>query len=325
MLLEEEQPTQLELFEDNLPYKPYCSEQKGFLKIRSKAIAKLQNYIQHNKPTEIRWLVFDCDYWGALEHVGQNHLPPPNIIATNRANGHSHLFYGLEVPVIITENGRAKPKAFLTNIAYALGVALESDQGYSNFISKNPLQKDFWDVAEVKKQPWELADFLEFLEVPTRTPPKAKIIGVGRNVTLFENARRWAYRQVLAYRLKGSKDAFCGAVLEFCEQFNEETFPTPLDFSEVKATAKSISKWTWSKFTGRMSDQDWSAHVARTHTSEIQARRGKAGGLKGGRGRASTDQEKRLSARSMRSEGMTQATIATALGVNQATISRWLK
>jgi hypothetical protein len=315
MLLEEEQ-TQLELFEENLPHKPYCSKEKGYLNIRSKAIAKLQKYIQHNKPTEVRWLVFDCDYWGALEHVGQNHLPPPNIVATNRANGHSHLFYGLEVPVIITDNGTAKPKAFLRNVSYALGLALESDQGYSNFIAKNPLQKEFWEVLEVKKQPWELSDFLEFLEVPNKTPAKAKIVGVGRNVTLFEIARRWSYRQVLAYRLSGAKNNFANAVFEFCENYNQENFPTPLNFSEVKAIAKSISNWTWSKYTARWTDEQF---------SQIQARRGKAGGLKSGATRLSTNEEKRLQARSMRSEGMTQKAIAVALGVTQQSVSLWLK
>jgi hypothetical protein len=150
------------------------------------------------------------------------------------------------------------------------------------------------------------------------------LVGVGRNVTLFETARRWAYRQVLAYRLGGTQETFSKAVLEHCEELNNG-FETPLNFSEVKATAKSISKWTWKKYTGRKSDEDWAQYVADTHTSEIQAKRGHKGGLVGGRGRTSTDQEKRLKARSMRSEGATQATIAQALGVNQGTVSRWLK
>ena len=324
MKSEEKKPTQLELFEENLPHKPYCSDQKGFLAIRSKAVAKIKNYIQHNEPTKIRWLVYDCDYYGALQHIGENHLPTPNIVAINKENGHSHLFYGLEVPVCITENGRAKPKQFLANVSYALGLALNADQGYQGFISKNPLKKDFWEVFEFPQKSWELGEFLEFLEVPNIAPKRAMLVGVGRNVTLFETARRWAYRQVLAYRLGGTQETFSKAVLEHCEELNNG-FETPLNFSEVKATAKSISKWTWKKYTGRKSDEDWAQYVADTHTSEIQAKRGHKGGLVGGRGRTSTDQEKRLKARSMRSEGATQATIAQALGVGQGTVSKWLK
>ena len=73
------------------------------------------------------------------------------------------------------------------------------------------------------------------------------------------------------------------------------------------------------------SDEDWAQYVADTHTSEIQAKRGSKGGLASGATRASTNEEKRLQARSMRSEGATQATIAQALGVGQGTVSKWLK
>ena len=212
----------------------------------------------------------------------------------------------------------------MANVSYALGLALNADQGYQGFISKNPLQKDFWEVFEFPQKSWELGEFLEFLEVPNIAPKRAMLVGVGRNVTLFENARKWAYRQVLAYRLGGTQETFSKAVLEHCEELNNG-FETPLNFSEVKATAKSIAKWTWNKYTGRKSDEDWAQYVADTHTSEIQAKRGHKGGLVGGRGRTSTDQEKRLKARSMRSEGATQATIAKALGVSQQSVSLWLK
>ena len=315
LLEEEKKPTQLELFEENLPHKPYCSDQKSFLAIRSKAIAKIKKYIQHNEPTKCRWLVYDCDYWGALEHIGQNHLPPPNIVVTNKQNGHSHLFYGLQTPVCITENGNWKPKDYLSKISFVLGEALEADQGYMGFVSKNPLQKEFWDVLEINPEPWELGDFLEYLELPPKLSKAHKVTGIGRNVTLFETARRWAYRQVLSYRLVGSRETFSKAVLEHCEEINS-SFSTPLNFSEVKATAKSISKWTWEKYTARWTDQEF---------SEIQAKRGSKGGLASGATRASTNEEKRLKARSMRLEGATQATISKALGVNQATISRWFK
>ena len=77
MLLEEEKFQQLDLFEENLPYKPYCSDQKGWLKVRPKEIATLKKYIQHNEPTKIKWLVYDIDYAGVLEHISFNKLPLP--------------------------------------------------------------------------------------------------------------------------------------------------------------------------------------------------------------------------------------------------------
>lgn len=310
MLIEEKEEIQLSLFEENLPNKPYCTDDKGWLTIRPKTIAKLKKYVQHNEPTKVRWLVYDCDYWGALEHVGQNHLPPPNIVVTNRANGHSHLFYGLAVPVCISDNGRWHPKDYLRKVSFVLGDALLADQGYRGFISKNPLQKDFWDVSEIRATPWELGEFLEYLEIPKLLPKVHKVVGIGRNVTLFETARKWAYKAVLGYRISGCRASFSEAVLNHCEELNQE-FPNPLHFSEVKGIAKSIAKWTWEKYTKSWSDAQF---------SRIQAKRAEQGK---GVSRYRHTEEDRSKAVLMVSEGATQADVAKAFGVSQKTVSKW--
>lgn len=307
---------QLELFDLHLPLKPYCTDEKSAgLVIRPKAVAAIKKYIQHNQPCNHRWLVYDCDYYGALEHVGQNHLPAPNLIATNPKNGHSHLFYGLKTPVITSENARKKPLNLLAKIDFVLCEKLMADVGYVGLISKNPLKKTVWDVQEINPNSWELLDFLEFLELPEKLPKISKLVGFGRNVTIFETARRWAYKQVLAFRLGGNSASFFECVLSQCQSINQ-TFPKPLAFSEIKAIAKSISRWTWKNYVGRVSDDLF---------SKIQSKRGKLGGLKSGRGRSSGDKENRLKARSMRSQGATQTAISKAIGVSQGTISNWLK
>lgn len=312
----EKQATQLNLFNEHLPLKPYCTDEKSAgLVIRSKAFATIKKYIQHNQPCQHRWLVYDCDYWGALEHIGQNHLPVPNLIATNPKNGHSHLFYGLTTPVVTSEKGRKKPLSLLAKIDFVLCEKLMADQGYIGLISQNPLKNTVWDVHEVNPHSWDLGDFLEFLDLPEKLPKLSKLVGFGRNVTIFETARRWAYKEVLAYRLASNQAKFFECVLAQCQSINQ-TFPAPLALSEVKATAKSIARWTWKNYVGRVSDGLF---------SQIQAKRGKAGGLKSGRGRTSTDQEKRLKARSMALDGATQASIAQVVGVSQGTISNWLK
>lgn len=314
LLLEEEKLfQQLDLFEENLPHKPYCSDQKGWLKVRPKAIASLKKYIQHNEPTKIKWLVYDIDYAGVLEHISYNKLPPPNLVAFNPESGKAHCFYSLNTAVCITDNGRFKPKDFLRKVSFQLGELLESDRGYTNFVSKNPLN-DYWEVIELEKTSYDLGDFLQWFDIPLNLPKVYKVVGVGRNVTTFEHGRRWAYRNVLAYRLEGKRDAFNLAVLSHCHELNL-TYPTPLRDSEVKAIAKSISNWTWKYYTARWSDEKF---------SEIQAKRGRLGGLKAGRGRTPADQEKRLKALSMAST-MTQKAIAEVLGVRQGTISKWLK
>lgn len=323
MVIEEEEkpPTQLELFAENLPNKPYCSDSKGALQIRKKSTAITRRYIQHNQPSLCHWLVYDYDKAGALDHIGQQQLPVPNIVATNPANGNSHLFYRLADPVCTSDIARQKPLHLLAKIDYVLCEKLEADTGYQGFISKNVLHKH-WDVQEVNKEPWHLADFLDWIDLPKKLPKRAQTQGLGRNCTLFERCRLWAYRQVLSYRLAGNRKGFVEAVLRHCEGINEG-FPTPLNHAEVRSTAKSIAGWTWKHYTGSgsMSNEEWAKHVADTHTPELQRKRGKASG----EARRAMKAGKQAQAIQMDREGLKQAEIAQALGVSQQTISRWLK
>jgi len=321
MLIQEQEKTQLELFADNLPNKPYCTDEKGWLMIRNKATAVKKKYIQHNQPSMLHWLVYDCDYPGALEYVGDNHLPAPNIVATNPRNGNSHLYYRLADPVCTSSLAHRKPLALLAKINYVLCEKLKADAGYGGFISKNVLHKH-WQAQEVHQNPWNFSDFLDWIDIPKRLPKKAKTEGLGRNCTLFEMARFWAYSEVLSYRIAGSFGGFYDAVFNYCETVNS-SFRSPLNFSEVKSTAKSIAGWTWKNYVsaGSKSDEDWSKYVAETHTSDIQRERQSMQV----ESRREATREARQQAKEMKAKGSTQKAIADVLGVNQATISRWLR
>ena len=181
---------QLELFEHSLPHRPYCTDEKGWLQIRPRATAIKKRFIQHNPPCMAAWLVFDCDYAGALQHVGEQQLPGPNIVSTNPANGNSHLYYRLADPVCTSDSARMKPLDLLAKIQYAMRNALNADPGYGGFIAKNPLH-EHWITQEVNPEPWNLNDFLEWIEVPKWLPKKASTEGYGRNCTLFHTARWW--------------------------------------------------------------------------------------------------------------------------------------
>ena len=179
MVIEEEQkttPTQLDLFANNLPHKPYCTDEKGWLQVRKKATAIGKKYIQHNQPCLVHWLVYDYDRAGALQHIGDNQLPVPNIVATNPANGNNHLFYKLADPVCTSELAHQKPLHLLAKIDYVLCEKLEADTGYQGFISKNVLHKH-WLVQEVNQHPWNLADFLEWIDLPRDCPSEQKCRG----------------------------------------------------------------------------------------------------------------------------------------------------
>lgn len=301
----------LEAFSRNLPYRPYVSNDLSHgLQIRGRENADLYRYIQHNPPAKCHWLVFDCDYPNALARVAAQKLPLPNYVATNPANGHSHLFYGLEDPVCTSEAGQGnKPLWILQRVEHALRELLEADPGYQGFICKN-LLNEHWQVERVRSELWKLLEFKEHFELPRRLPKAAAEQGVGRNVTLFNTVRRIAYKQVLAYRLTGSKDAFKAYVLRTVEEHNRN-FPAPLYAAEVASLAKSIANWTWTKYTARDTDERF---------KKRQAARGKQGGLAKGQANA----EKRSEAVLMASQGMSVREIAAVLKVGKTTVHRWV-
>lgn len=52
----------LETFKNSLPQKPYCTDDLSFgLKIRPAETAIKKRYLQYNKPTDLRWFVYDVD------------------------------------------------------------------------------------------------------------------------------------------------------------------------------------------------------------------------------------------------------------------------
>jgi hypothetical protein len=298
-------------FAHSLPYRPYVSndlENYG-LRIVSRGQADLFKYIQHNPPAACHWLVFDCDYPGAIAKVAADGLPLPNFVATNPANGHSHLFYGLEDPVCVSEAGQRKPIFLLRRIEFQLREQLGADVGYQGFISKNLLH-EHWHVQSVREQLWKLLEFQEFLTLPKRLPKRADNSGLGRNVTLFNETRRVAYAAVLGYRLTGNKDGFRQYIHGVASAKNLG-FPAPLYAAEVRSIVKSIVNWTWTKYT---------KHTDPAAFSERQAARGKLGGL--AKGQANTG--KRSEALEMATKGQSQRAIAAILGVSQKTISNWL-
>lgn len=317
---EEKTPTQLDLFYKNLPNKPYCADEKGCLQIRKKSTAVTKKYIQHNQPCMVHWLVYDCDYAGVLEHIGQQQLPVPNLIATNPANGNSHIYYRLADAVCKSDLARRKPLSLLAKIDFVLTDILEADRGYQGFISKN-LLSPHWIVQEIHKEPWKLGDFLEWFDIPTRLPKRAQTQGLGRNCTMFEKARFWAYSKVLSYRLTSNRSKFYEAVLAYCENINQG-FPSPLNHSEVRSTAKSVALWTWRNYTGASrSDEEWAKYVADTHTPDKQ----RARQAKQAESRREATKTAREQAKEMKASGSSQKDIAKALKVSEATICRWLK
>lgn len=238
---------QLDLFADTLPHKPYCTDTLGTLLIRPAMDAIKRRYIQPNGPNDLRWLVYDVDRPTAYYDWYDLRAPTPNIVVRNRENGHAHLLYGLEVPVYKQPSAQIKPLRYAAAIDVALTEKLQADPGYAGLICKNPVHPS-WDVSVFEDESYSLGwladnvDLSPFTDKRIHLPP----VGLGRNCTLFEVTRRWAYSQRRSPQGWLSVSFFIDAVTEYAAGYNIQTFAqNPLPWAEVKATGKSIGRWTW--------------------------------------------------------------------------------
>lgn len=253
---------QLELFAETLPRKPYCTDDLSVgLKIRSMAHAIRHKYIQPNDPWSVAWLPIDVDRSGSAYDWYDLNCPPPNIITTNRANGHSHLLYSLELPVLTQKAGaKIGPYRYLAAIDAGLTTKLDADAGYVKLITKNPLRSDAWEVQILRQESYLLDELADWVDLPAFAAYDKRIrppsVGYGRNCNLFDSTRQWAYRERHAQQGWFGADFFASAVLAYAEKINCQ-FPMPLPHSEVRATAKSIAKWTWTHIT--KSFEEWGA------------------------------------------------------------------
>lgn len=325
----------LDRFAEHLPHKPYCTDDlTAGLQIRSLKTALQRAYIQHNHPGMIWAMVYDVDracvnptdWWPIWESVG---LPPPNMAVMNKKTKRGHLIYLLEAGVCRTELAHLKPLRYIASIERAYTAVLGADPGYAGLICKNPFN-DRWQVWEIHSNPYTLGDLAAYVDLTAKAArlpsDTSESFGFGRNVTMFHTGRKWAYRAVREYWAPNGLGRWSKAVLERLQAINGE-FPQPLPFAEVKATAKSISGWTWRNMTPA-GLQDL---IERTHTPEKQAERGKRAtnqaeaGIASGQARSLSSEQDRATARLMRAQGHTQRAIAAVLGVHRNTVSLWLR
>ncbi|MGL4716725.1 MAG: replication initiation protein, partial [Aeromonas sp.] len=152
--------------------------------------------------------------------------------------------------------------------------------------------------------------------------------GLGRNVTVFDNVREWGYSAVREYWRPNGYEAWAEAVRAACESANAfgREQGGPLPHSEIKATAKSIARWIWRHLT----PTTFADYVDRTHTPEIQARRGTKGGKasKGGGRPAGTHRinwELWEAIQSMKEAGYPHRSIAEDLNISGSTVSKYAK
>lgn len=307
-----------ENFIKKLPHKPYClAEMPGYSMIRPKKTAIKLPYIQYNPPCLVSFLVFDIDRPDAFFAWSDANLPRPNWISKNPKNCHAHVGYILAVPVCTTENASQKAIRYLAGIQAAYTTALGADRGFSSLITKNPLSVE-WENHIFDATPYELnylADFVDLGKV--KTAKLNEVFGLGRNCTLFDIVRKWSYKAIREHS-DDCYDEWHTEVLRMALNANS-AFTVPLSYSEVKATAKSISRWVWRQH-------------ADVHAKflERQSKKGCNGGKKsdsshGGKARSAQYSDLRDEALKLHVQGVNNSQIAEQLKVSRRTVIRWLR
>lgn len=310
-----DQQQHLDLFADSSrwPRKPYCSDQKGAHNIRTLRHAIKRPYIQANPPHLRVWSIFDVDRQGAALAWEDANLPPPTWAAVDRQTTRGHLVWGLSVPVLVdSPDMRQAPMRYLCAVEAAFRAKLEADTGFSGLMTKNPAHP-LWRVLRGPQQAYELAELAEWVDLPKHLPKKKpEEIGLGRNVTVFEWLRQYAYRHIRHYKGDVRNYVLWQTHLNNRALERNGDFTHPLQGNEVWHIAKSVSKWTWRTFDLEASDKRF---------SELQAHRGRMGGLAKGR----ANEDKQASARLMAATGLSLRAIAAELGVSKSVVGNWLK
>jgi len=263
------------------PRRPYCTDdfEQG-LRIRSLKQALTKTYLQANPPHLRVWSIYDIDRPAGGLAWDDAHLPPPSWATVNKANGHAHLVWGLSAPVLTASmEARQAPLRYLNAVESAFRAKLCADDGYSGLITKNPAHPLWWTVRgpEMGYELGYLAEWVDLDKYKARPGVKVAEVGLGRNVTVFDFVRLWAYKQVRQF--KGQAGGYVNwqaAVYARCMARNAD-FGKPMDSRECFHIAKSVAKWVWTKFDVEASDARFSKLQAVRGTKGMKSRW--AGGL----------------------------------------------
>ena len=304
-------------FYKNLPHKPYCTDELGYTFINPKLIAIQKRYLQHNPPCMVVYLVFDIDRSDAVMAWFDAGLPLPTWTAQNPTNGHAHIGYELKAPVPTTRAAKQKIVEYLAKIEAGMARKLGADVGYSGLLTKNPCHIH-WRTTIWTDEIYELnylADFVDLLPLSKKEQSE----GLGRNCTMFDIVRKWAYKAIRAC-LDDGYDSWYQKVLNMSINAYG-AFLDPLPYSEVKATAKSIAKWVWRNHTSA-EFQPW---FGTKHSNRAKIGVSKGNVSKGGKARSAQYSDMRQEALKLHIMGKSIKEISEYLNVHRSSVSKWLK
>ena len=242
---------QLDLFSNRLPKKPYCTDNLDTgLVIRGKQTASRKRYIQVNPPWLRSYIVLDLDYPLSVMSWEDENLPEPAWTSMNPANGHCHMAYSLDAPVLLGDHSSQKAMRYLAAVEAAMTDKLKADTNYSGLITKNP-KNAHWRTLWGRFS-YDLDYLSEFLDLKRFAPKrKPEQVGIGRNCDAFDHIRFYAYAEVQSWKSQreaGIYVRWMNHLYDRVRNYTHNEHINPLDSRECHAIAKSVSHWVWTVF-----------------------------------------------------------------------------
>ena len=186
-------------------------------------------------------------------------LPVPNFVVSDTETCRAHLFYAI-APVCTSDAARRRPIEYMKAIYRAMACALNADPSYTGPVAKTPHHPS-WFTSELHSGVYdlgELADSVELESLPPWTSREDEDTSHSRNCTLFHRLRHFAY-SIFAYeKASGSYERFFERIKTQAKRLNHfttEGWDSDLPISEVKATVKSVARWTWDHYTGECANR----------------------------------------------------------------------
>ncbi|NVL31939.1 replication protein A [Pseudomonas syringae pv. actinidiae] len=309
------------------PYMARCSDDKTATRVRPREYALRYPYMQVNRPGMVSWLVFDLDHANALAWDDAG-LPAPNLMVRNRKSGHSQLFYAVP-SVCTTENARAKPIQYMKAIYAAFAARLDADVDYHGGpVAKTP-GHPWWETTEFHSHVYELGELASAVELtvkPWATGPKLDQVSHSRHCILFEQLRYFAYSIVNRERELGSFESFMRSLDAYAYNHNsflKQGFSEKLPLSSIRATVKSVGRWTWDRYTGdrrcHRGNMQLDGSLSLTERQSLAAKRTHELRHK------ATESKIRAACRQLQDQGkaLVRSAIATLAGVSVRTVASY--
>lgn len=297
------------------PFAPASSNKKFYGRKRPFELAIKNDYIQANPEGLVRWVIFDVDRPGGALAWEDANLPVPTWVSVNPENGHAHICYGLSAPVRTIGNGvKQHPIRYLKAVRAAFSQKLGADGAYAGILTKNPYSSK-WRTQWMGAM-YTLGDLEEYLvgQLSDYKPPPAcpgKQISAGRNVSIFDATRRWAYLEYFRQRHASLASAkhWEDHVHDAASKVNR-SLDAPLREQEVRHISRSIARWT-------------QRHLLVAKDGFVQKQRERA--QKSSMARRKKADKKAEIAIKLRDEGKRPPEIALVMQASLSSVYRWLK